>query len=650
MKDDFFSDLENELTQIKESDLDENNENEIVEKTSVNQEEPQKKQFTKKSFAPKSDNINDDDDDDEDVSNFGRSNLPPFVFPKTRPQYLPALEQWHTRITIIWGHNEVGKNMSMIEYWKEIILVDCWIQFPENNMLWAKYSLPDISPIIPLADKIKGILITHWHLDHIGWLKHILPALGFPNIYASKLTIGLIKKQLEESWMNEKVNIFDVSPDTDWIFSIGSFKIEFFRVNHNIPDSCGLYIETPNFKMVHTWDFKFDFTPSIDQPANLSKIWEIGSRWIDLLLSDSTNSLKEWFTQTEADIGDWLTKIISEAKWRIIIATFSSLIWRMQQIIEAAEKSGRSVYLNWRSMIENVRIWRELWYVKCKPGTIKRLTNKIDDLPDNEILIITTGSQWEELSWLHRMAYGEHTVVNIKPGDSVVLSSSPIVWNERQVIDLMNNLIRFWAILYTKDWMDIHTSWHASREEQKLMLNLIKPKNFIPVHGELFMRVAHKKTAMSMWVPEKNIFLTDNGAMIEIDKTWNIKKSNFKLKLEEIIVDGHGIWIANSHVIDARAQMMKAWIVVIIFRANEKSRELQWMLKIESRWLVYLDEVREVHRMIIKKSRSSYQQTLKDMPDIDDKDLIKIVRKDVETYLAHKIDREPMVIPSIVYV
>ncbi|MDD2516198.1 MAG: ribonuclease J [Candidatus Gracilibacteria bacterium] len=645
MRDDFFTDLESELSQDKDSDFDDlsdsNKEELIIPKI--------QKEFKKPNSLPKSDNIDEDDDGDDDSSSFGHNNVPPFIFPKTRPQHFPLLEQGATRIVTIGGHNEVGKNMSMVEYDKEIILIDCGIQFPENNMLGAKYSLPDISPIIPLRDRIAGILVTHGHLDHIGGLKHVLPMLGFPNIYATKLTIGLIKKQLEESGIIGKANIFEINPDKDGIFQVGKFKIEFFRENHNIPDACGVYVETPNFKMVHTGDFKFDFTPSIDQPANLSKIGEIGSRGIDLLMSDSTNSMREGFTQTEADIGDSLHKVISEAKGRVIIATFSSLIGRMQQIIESAEKTGRSVYLNGRSMVENARIGRELGFIKCKPGTIKRLTNKIDNVPDNEVLIITTGSQGEEMSGLHRMAYGEHTIINIRPGDTVMLSSSPILGNERQIVDLMNNLIKFGAILFTKDGMDLHTSGHACREEQKLMLNLIKPKYFMPVHGELYMRVAHKKTATMLGIPDKNVILTDNGSILEVDKQRNIKKSAFKLKLEEIIVDGHGIGIANSHVIEARAQMMKAGVVVIVFKVFQKTRELDGMLKIESRGLVYLDEVREVHRMIIKKARTSYQQTIKDMPDIEDKDLIKIIRKDVEAYLAYKIDREPMVIPVVMY-
>ncbi|MDD2566255.1 MAG: ribonuclease J [Candidatus Gracilibacteria bacterium] len=595
-------------------------------------------------------NQNKNNGENEKISNFNTSFEVPHIFPNLKPQTLPPLEKGHTRIITVGGHNEVGKNLSVMQYNGEIILIDGGLQFPESTMLGAKYCLPDISFLIPLKDKIKGIVITHGHLDHIGGLKHILPTLGFPPIYGAKLTIGLIKKQLEDAQILDKAKLFVMHPEDDGIFNIGLFKVEFFRENHNIPDACGIYIETPNARMVYTGDFKFDFTPSIDKPADLSKIAEIGARGIDLLMSDSTNSLKEGFTQTEADIGVELHKIISESQGRIVIATFASLIGRIHQIIESAEKTGRTVFLNGRSMVENVRIGRELGYIKCNPNTIRRLTNAIDSVPDNKTIILTTGSQGEEFSGLYRMAYGEHPIIKIRPGDNVILSSNPIPGNERGVVNLMNELIKLGASLYTKDGMDIHTSGHASREEQKIMINLVKPKFFMPAHGELFMRVAHKKTAMSLGIPDKNVFLTDNGSIIDIDADRVIRKNKYKLKLEDIIVDGQGIGVATSHIIDARGQMMKAGVVVIVFKADEKSKALLGPLKIETRGLAYLDEVREVHRMIIKKARTSFENTVKDIPDIEEKELIKIVKKDVESYLQYKIEREPMVIPTVVYV
>lgn len=644
MSNDFFDDLESDIVWEEGAKT---IKNKVAETPDFSATIEDNYEFVKKTPI---ENKNKEGDDEEKVSNFNNSIEAPCVFPNLKPQILPPLEKWFTRIITIWGHNEVGKNASMIQYENEILIVDWWLQFPESTMLGAKYCLPDISFLIPLKENIKWMVITHGHLDHIWWLKHILPALGFPTIYAPKLTVWLIKKQLEDAWIWDKAKIVVTNPDSDWIFSIGTFKVEFFRENHNIPDACGIYIETPNARLVYTWDFKFDFTPSIDKPADLTKIWEIGSRWIDLLMSDSTNSLKEWFTKTEADIWLELHKIISETQGRIIIATFASLIGRIHQIIESAEKTGRTVFLNWRSMVENVRIGRELGYVKCNPNTVRRLTNTIDSMPDDKVIILTTWSQWEEFSGLYRMAYWEHPIIKIRPGDSVVLSSNPIPGNERWVVNLMNELIKLGATLFTKDWMDIHTSWHASREEQKIMINLIKPKYFMPAHWELFMRVAHKKTAISLWISDKNVFLTDNWAILDIDTERKIRKNKFKLKLEDIIVDGHWIGIATSHIISARAQMMKSWVVVIIFKVDDKTKALLGPLKIETRWLAYLDEVREVHRMIIKKARTSYETTIKDIPDIEEKELIKIIKKDVESYLTYKIEREPMVIPSIISV
>ncbi|MDD2487314.1 MAG: ribonuclease J [Candidatus Gracilibacteria bacterium] len=599
--------------------------------------------FPQKSKAPK-------EGEDGRPSNFSESINTPCIFPNLRPQTLPPLEKGHTRFVVIGGHEEVGKNMSMVQYENEIFIIDTGIQFPENHMLGAKYSLPDISFLIPIKNKIKGIVITHGHLDHIGGLKHILPAIGFPTIYGAKLTIGLIKKQLEEAGILDKTKLHVINPDIDGVMQIGNFKLELFRENHNIPDACGIYLETPSAKIVHTGDFKFDFTPSIDKPADLTKIGEIGLRGIDLLLSDSTNSLKEGFTKTEADIGVELHKLISEASGRIIVATFSSLIGRAQQVVESAEKNGRTVFLNGRSMVENMKIGRELGFIKCNPNSMRRLTNAIESVPDDKQIILTTGSQGEEFSGLYRMAYGEHPIIKIRPGDSIILSSTPVPGNERGVVNLMNELIRLGATLYTKDGMDIHTSGHAAKEEQKIMINLIKPKHFMPVHGELFMRVAHKKTAMSLGIPDKNNILADNGSMIDFDPQRNARKSKFKLKLEEIIVDGQGIGIATSHVIDARAQMMKSGAVIIVFKADERTKNILGPLKIETRGLVYLDEVREVHRMIIKKARTSFETTVKDIPDIEEKELIKIIKKDVESYLSYKIEREPMVIPIVIYV
>ena len=450
--------------------------------------------------------------------------------------------------------------------------------------------------------------------------------------------------------MLQKVDLRIINPDTDGIFGISpNLKIELFRQNHNIPDATGVYIETPNAKLVHTGDFKFDFTRSIDSPSDLAKLGQIGARGIDLLMSDSTNSMKEGFTKTETEIGAEIHEIIQKTEGRIIIAIPASLIGRIDQVLKSAEKTGRSVFLDNRSMMENATIGRELGFIQCSPHSLKRLSPKIDSLPDNSQIIVTAVGQMEE-DGLSRIADGEHPIVKIRPGDTVILASAPGNKNERGMANLMNALIRQGATLFTKDGLDIHTSGHASKEEQKIILNLIRPKNFMPIHGELFLRVAHKKTAMTLGVPDKNIFLIDNGALLDIDEKGSIAKNKLKIQTEEIIVDGHGIGIATSHVIEARAQMMKSGVVTIVFKADEKTKTLLGHLKLETRGLVYLDEVREAHKMIIKKARASYEDTVKDVPDIEEKDLIKIIRRDLEAFLLYRMERNPLIIPMILYV
>lgn len=569
-------------------------------------------------------------------------------FPETK-FYLPTLREGYTRMIPIWGHNEVGKNMSMYQYWEDIVLIDGGMQFPEADMLGAKYSIPDISFLIPYKDKIKGFIITHGHLDHIWALKHLLPALGMPPIYGTKLTIGLIKKSLEENNLLSSSTLIEVDQDKEEFIKMGKWNVEFFRENHSIPDSTGVYLESPHAKIVHTWDFKFDFTPAVDKPADLARMGRIGQRGLSILMSDSTNATKKWFTKSEKDIGVSLDHLIEKhTEWRMVIATFSSLIGRIQQIVEACEKHGKYVFLSGRSMVENVRIAKDLWFIKASAGTIKKMTWKATEgIPLNKQVIITTGSQGEEFSALYRIAEGTHPSIEVMPGDTIVLSSTPIPGNERSVVDIMNKLIKMGAFVVTNDNLDIHASGHASQEEQKMMLNLMKPKYFMPIHGELFMRVAHKNTAIELGYKDEDVVLTDNGNILDIWPDGKLFRSKIKVPLQEIIVDGLGIGTAGSHVIKAREKMMNAWVLVIGFKVDSKTKAIVWPLKIETRGLVYLDEVRQIHKMIIKKAKTVYENTVMDVPEIEEKDLVKIIKADLESYLLQKIDREPMIIPLI---
>lgn len=572
-------------------------------------------------------------------------------FPDTK-FYLPTLRDWYTRYIPIWWNNETwAKNMGMVQYKNDILLIDCWVQFADPDMLWVNYSIPDVSFLTKYKKNIKWFLITHAHLDHIGSLKHVYPALGCPVLYGTKFTIWLVKKQLEEAWVLDKATLVEVDAWSEEMIKIWEFKVEFFRVNHSVPDCAWIYVESPSWtKIVHTWDFKIDFSPAIDKPADLDRIAEIWKRWISLLMSDSTWSIRKWFSMSEKNVWEELEKIVANhTRWRLIIATFSSWISRVQQLIDIAWRHWKTIFLSGRSMVENVSIAKELGYLNIKPGIVKKMTPKNTDwIPPSKQIIITTGSQWEQFSALARMAEWKHNAVEIIRWDTIVFSSSVVPGNEKSVVSIINKLIRLWANVITKDDWEVHTWWHAFQEEQKIMINLVKPKYFMPVFGDLYFRTLHKNTAVSIWMKENDVLMLDNGNIVDFaPNNWNVFKSKIKVPIQEIIIDGHGMWLATSHVIKAREKMMNSWVLVLLYKVDKKTKAIMWHIKLESRGLVYLDEVRNIHRAVIKKAREVYENTIVDVPDMEEKDIIKIIKTDLEKFLLQKIDREPMIIPII---
>ncbi|PZM83853.1 ribonuclease J [Candidatus Gracilibacteria bacterium] len=572
-------------------------------------------------------------------------------FPETK-FYLPTLRDGYTRYIPIGGNNETGaKNMGMVQYKNDILLIDCGVQFPDSDMLGVNYSVPDVSFLTKYKKNIKGFLITHAHLDHIGSLKHIYPALGCPVLYGTRFTIGLVKKQLEEAGVLDKATLIEVDAGKKEMLKIGEFKVEYFKVNHSVPDCAGLYIESPSgTKIVHTGDFKIDFSPAIDEPADLDRIAEIGKRGISLLMSDSTGSVRKGFSMSEKNVGEELEKIVANhTRGRLIIAIFASWISRVQQLIDIASKHGKTIFLSGRSMVENVSIAKDLGYLKIKPGVVRKMTPKnVEGIPPHKQIIITTGSQGEQFSALARMAEGKHNAVEIIRGDTIVFSSSVVPGNEKSVVSIINKLIRLGANVITKDDGEVHTGGHAFQEEQKIMLNLVKPKYFMPVFGDLYFRTLHRNTAISIGMKDSDILMLDNGNIVDFaPNNGNVFKSKIKVPIQEIIIDGHGMGLATSHVLKAREKMMNSGVLVLLFKVDKKTKAIMGHIKLESRGLVYLDEVRNIHRAIIKKAREVYENTIVDVPDMDEKDIIKIVKADLEKFLLQKIDREPMIIPII---
>ena len=418
------------------------------------------------------------------------------------------------RIIPLGGLEEVGKNIMALEYDNDIVVIDAGMSFAGPEMLGVDFIVPDISYLESRKKKIRGILFTHGHLDHIGAIQYVLPKLGNPPVYANKLALGLIKSRLKEFSLDKSAKLNLVNETTK--LKLGEFEIEFFRVNHSIPNSMGVYIKSPVGTAVHTGDFKFDHSPAIDKPTDFQRIAEIGKRGIDVLMVDSTNALKPGFCKSEADVAARLEEIIEKTKGRLIISSFSSLIGRINQIVNIAAKNNRKVFLSGRSMVENVKIAEELGYATYPKGTVRKMTAQVNSMPPSQVLILTTGAQGETLSALTRMSIGEHAHLKIREGDTVVISASPIPGNELAIVNVINNLYAQGARVITNNDMDIHVSGHAHQEELKIMHGLIKPKCYVPIHGELYMRRGHIEMIKSVADPSMlATCLDNNGDVLE---------------------------------------------------------------------------------------------------------------------------------------
>lgn len=557
--------------------------------------------------------------------------------------------RWETplRIVPLWGLEQVWENMMFLEYESDIVIIDAWMLMPGWEVYWVDYIIPDITYLKENKKKIRGILITHGHLDHIWALKHVLPELDFPMVYGTALAVWLIKKTLEGTPHLQYLNCIVINPDID-IISLWCYNIEFFRVNHSIPEPIWIALHTPKWLIVHTWDFKIDFTPAIDKPADLAKISRIGQEWVKLLFSDSTNANKPGRTPSEKKIGEELEKVIKDSNSRLIVATFSSLIWRIAQIIDYAVKYNKIVFLSGRSMINNVEIARQLGYINAPQWVVRKLNTDIDSLPDDKVIILTTGSQWEEFSALVRVAKWEHPQINVRPWDKILLSAVPIPWNETAVISMINELIRLWADIVTNKDLDLHVSWHWYQEDLKMMLSMVKPSYFCPVHWELFMRHSHKKVAEEIWIKSDNIVLADNGSIIEVYSEDVIISEN-KMKLDQVMIDWLWIWhMSWEYVMKARHIMAEDWMVALIFKVDSKTKDLVWNIQIESRWFVYSSEVKKIHTNIVEFVKKKYYEFLKRSDDV--KFILRQIKEELWEYLTKTVWRVPMIIPMFVYI
>jgi len=546
------------------------------------------------------------------------------------------------KVIPLGGLSEIGKNMMVLEYENDIVIVDAGLMFPEEEMLGIDLVIPDISYLMEKQGKIRGIVITHGHEDHIGALPYLLPQLKVP-VYATKLTQGLIQVKLKARKAIGGVSLNLVSPGE--LFTLGKFKIELFPVCHSIPDAMGMIIQTPLGTIVHSGDFKLDYTPVSGRPTDLSRLAQLGAQGVLLLLSDSTYAELPGYTQSEQAVGETLDHIMANAPGRVIITTFSSLISRIQQVIDAAAKHERRVFVVGRSMSDTVRMALELGYLSAPDGILGRL-DELRGLPQDRIVFVTTGSQGEPTSALVRMGNRDHRQLHIHRGDTIIISATPIPGNEAVVNRVVDNLFKQGArVLYSK-LAPVHVHGHGSQEELKLLLNLVKPKYFMPIHGEYRHLSLHASLAQSVGIPKDNTFVLEDGDILELGP--QMAKISGKVSSGHVYVDGLSVGDVGGVVLRNRRMLSKDGIVVAIIAINRQTGKLAGRPDIVTRGFVDTRKFKDM----IEESRDLLARTLNhsgvhatEWNFINNK-----VRDVLDRFYYERTKRRPMILPFMVRV
>lgn len=541
------------------------------------------------------------------------------------------------------GLGEIGKNMWVFRYEDEIIIIDAGLAFPEEEMLGIDIVIPDMTYIIENKDKVKAVFITHGHEDHTGGLPYLLKQLDVP-VYATRLTMGLIGGKLAEHGLalNEKSRAIKNGD----IIKTAHFQVEFFRVNHSIADSVGLAVRTPVGTVVHTGDFKFDQTPVDGQVADFHKLAELGDQGVLVLLSDSTNAERPGYSPSEREVGKVIDNVFTKAKQRILLATFASNVHRIQQVIEAAVHHHKKVAVVGRSIENTVEIAHELGYLKFPEGTLIPI-EEIERFPANRLVILTTGSQGEPMSALTRMSVCDHKRVEIVPGDTVIIAATPVPGNEKLVGRTVNNLFRRGADVIYESRAGVHVSGHACQEELKMMLNLIRPKFFVPVHGEYKHLINHRRLAESIGIPSANILVADNGSVMEFSR--HKAAITGKVTAGTVLIDGLGVGDVGNIVLRDRKQLSQDGILIVVLAMDKEAGLLVAGPDIVSRGFVY---VRESEKLI-EQARDRVKSALEECQDkkITEWSALKSCVRDVLGKLLYdRTRRRPMILPIIIEV
>ncbi|MBU1922420.1 ribonuclease J [Patescibacteria group bacterium] len=566
-------------------------------------------------------------------------------FAKSRPAAKARLERGpRLRVIPLGGLEEVGRNCTLIEYANDIIIIDMGLQFPEEDMPGIDYIIPNIAYLKGREKNIRGVIITHGHYDHIGAIPHLIPRLGNPPIYSLPLTNAIIKKR-QEDFKKQGLNLVNLKIDD--ILTLGRFKLEFFRVNHNIPDSLGVVVHSPAGTIIHTGDWKLDHNPADDKPADLGRIAEIGKRGVVALLSDSTNASQLGSQISETEIGTNLEQIIKDAPGRIIIGTFASLLVRVKQIIETAEKLGKRVAIDGYSMKTNIDIAKQLGYIRFNPRTLISV-DQVESYAPDKIIILCTGAQGEQRASLMRVANGEHRTLSIRPGDTVVFSSSVIPGNERTIQRLKDTLARKGAEIIHYQMMDVHAGGHAKSEDVKLMIRLVNPQYFVPIEGNHYLLRLNAKVAESIGFNPRNIFVADNGQVMEFSKNTGVLTQK-RVPTDYVFVDGLGVGDISQIVLRDRKVLAEDGMVVVIATIEAKTGKIIGNPDIISRGFVYM----KGNKGLIEETRHRVKKIVqdRDQKSAVDNDYTKNkIRNEIGQFLFRKTERRPMILPVVIEV
>ena len=537
----------------------------------------------------------------------------------------------------IGGLNEIGKNMTLLEYNNQILIIDCGMTFPEDEMYGIDIVIPDFSYVIENRDKLVGMVITHGHEDHIGAIPYLLKNVKLP-IYGTRLTLGLVENKLKEHQIIGDLRTIKAGDK----IQLRDFKIETIRTTHSIADAICLAITTPAGVIFHTGDFKIDYTPIDGEPIDFARLAEIGKKGVTLMMCDSTNAVRPGFTASERVVGRTIENIFRTAKTRIIIATFSSNVHRVQKIIESAVKVGRKVAISGRSMENVVALAIELGYLNIPAGTLVDL-KMTKNIPDDKLVIITTGSQGEPMSALSRIASGEHKSVKLKAGDMVILSSTPVPGNEKTVSNVVNKLFEKGAEVIYSDIADIHVSGHACQEELKLMHSLIKPKFFMPVHGEYRHLIQHARLAESLGLKSENIFVLENGNILNVNKK-KAYKDEQHVDADAILVDGLGVGDVGNIVLRDRKLLSESGLIIVVAAIDKESNVIVSGPDIISRGFVYVREneklIEEARRVAEDAIEKCQRKNIRDWNTMKSK-----VRDSLGSYIYQTTKRDPIILP-----